>query len=294
MTDPASDSVIKDKVYLPDIRHKFNSDNYYKACKSIINTVNAHYGWPAEYLMIKELEPRHDEIVQLILDTYTIRNNDQLASRMGHIYGALKVAGYEGSFRNKGMGLKQVPVIPKPIKKDIPSWEDMLHTLDTEIHQASHTGAVVICITYKHGYLMRCGEIANTCTKDIKGYNYLDLTNGIWYIRAEQTKNKRARDFKVSTEYIAEISPYIKKSGFMISKKSGQPYKGNFTLSTVGIKLFTVNDIRNSYETMNYNRTDIDEQGKNFISESVLGHCPSVARAYYTPAIDAKDKMKSI
>lgn len=278
-------------VYLPNIRNKFSSDNYYQSCKAVINKVNGHYGWPMDYLPISEFEARHDEIVQLMLDNYTIRNSDQLYSKMSHLYGAMKAAGYDGEFRNRGMAVRQVPVLPKPLEKNTPSWNEMLVKFDQALQNCSHIGGRVIALTYKHGYTLRCGEIANTCIEDKKGYNYLDTTDLIWHIRAEKTKNRTSRSFSVTREYIDAIKGYIKKGGFLVSKKSGLPYTGNFTLSTVGLSGFTVNDVRNAYETMNYARSDIDEEEKNRISVTVLGHCPAVARAFYTPPIAAVDSQ---
>lgn len=281
------------KVYLPSIREKFTSDNYYRSCKAIINKVNSHFGWSMDYLHVTAYEQHHDEIVQVMLDNYTIRNNDQLSSKMGHIYGAMKVAGFHGTFQEKGLALKQVPVHPKPLVKNTPCWSDMTETLNQAIKNAAHPGAIVLALCYKHGYVLRCGEIANTCTKDNPKYNYLDTKECIWYIRAALTKNRQDRFFPVTQKFIEDISPYIKSSGFLISKRSGQPYTGNFTLATVGLQGFTVNDVRNSYETMNYNRlgTGIDDETRNNISINVLGHCPAVARAYYTDPIKASDMI---
>jgi hypothetical protein len=275
-------------IYLPDYRHKFSSDNYYKSCKAIINKINGHFGFVMDYLPVSEYETLHDDIVQVLLDNYTIRNNDQLSSKMGHIYGAMKVSGYSGSFMNKGMKLQLVPIEPQPLVKDVPLWIDMLGLIKKAIALTPHTGGFVLGTTYFHGYVLRCGEIANTCTIEHSKYNFLDCVNKKWHIRADLTKNRRARTFSVSQAYLDEIAPYIKKTGFLISKKNGQPYKGNFTLATVTLCGFTVNDVRNSYETMSYNREDINEEEKNLISENVLGHCPAVARAYYTPPIVVK------
>lgn len=280
------------KIYLPDIRGKFTSDNYYRSCKAIVNKVNGHYGWPIDYFDVTEYERHHDEIVQIILDSYTIRNNDQLSSKMGHIYGVMKVAGYHGTFQDKGMSLKQVPVHPKPLIKSTPDWSKMTELLDQSIKTATHPGAIVLALCYKYGYVLRCGEIANTCIRNNPKYNYLDTESYVWNIRSILTKNRQDRSFSVTKEFIASIMPYIKHSGFLISQKSGRPYTGNFTLATVGLTGFTVNDVRNSYETMNYNRQDIDEETRNSISINVLGHCPAVARAYYTEPIKAVDKVK--
>ena len=281
--------IVMTTVYLPSIRGKFSSDNYYQSCKAVINKVNGHYGWRIDYLPISEFESRHDEIVQLMLDNYTIRSSDQLYSKMSHLYGAMKAAGYDGEFRNRRMAVRQVPVTPKPLVKDTPSWNEMLAKFDQSLQGCNHIGGRVIALTYKHGYVLRCGEIANTCIEDKEGYNFLDTERLVWYIRSERTKNRTDRSFSVTREYVDAVKRYIKKGGFLVSKKSGLPYTGNFTLSTVNVSGFTVNDVRNAYETMNYARTDIDEEGKNQISITVLGHCPAVARAFYTPPIAAID-----
>jgi len=281
-------------IYLPTIRNKFSSDNYYQSCKAVVNKVNGHYGWPMDYLPISEFETRHDEIVQLMLDNYTIRNSDQLYSKMSHLYGAMKAAGYKGEFRNRRMAVRQVPVIPKPLVKQTQTWDEMLVRFDQALQECNHIGGHVIALTYKHGYVLRCGEIANTCIEDKEGYNYLDTENLVWHIRAERTKNRTDRSFSVTRAYVEAVKRYIKKGGFLVSKKSGSPYTGNFTLSTVGLSGFTVNDARNAYETMNYARTDIDEEEKNRISVTVLGHCPAVARAFYTPSIDVIDSKPNV
>lgn len=272
--------------YLPDFRHKFSSDNYYKSCKAIINKVNSHFGWNVDFFQPELYEKHHDQIVQILIDNYTIRNTDMLTSKMGHIYGVMKVVGYKGTFTDRALALRQIPIIPNPLIKNTPDWNEMVSRINKAISEANHTGAIVIGITYRHGYVLRCGEIANTCTKRVDGYNFLDMEGLRWWICADQTKNSKDRSFPVTEEYIKELRPYIKATGWLVSKKNGQPYTGNFTLSTVGLLGLNVNEIRNAYETMNYSRTDIDDTEKARISEDVLGHCVAVARAFYTPPIN--------
>ena len=57
--------------------------------------------------------------------------------------------------------------------------------------------------------LLRTSDINRTQFKDVEGWSYMDLDNGIWHIRESATKNKRYRALQLSPYFV----DYIRKIG---------------------------------------------------------------------------------
>lgn len=272
-------------VDLIGLRNKFSSEGYYKSCRNIINKINTHFGWDIDVLPIKKYEEHYDEIIKFFLDNYTIRDTVMLGSRTAHIIYVMKLVGYKGSFENKQKSLYHLDIPTKVNVKTYDDWEIMRKKIDAEMTMIGNPSGYMTLLCYYHGYPLRMGDIAMTNINQKAGFHYLDLENKVWKIHADKTKNRRARQFSVSSEFCEKVKTSVHPSGWLVCRqKTGQQYKANVAFHMLDIKGFSVNGLRNSFETWNYAR-DVPEEEKEKISVNVLGHTASTARAYYTPHV---------
>lgn len=280
-------------IVIKDLESKYSSVTYYRASVSICRKINEHFGWKQGQIDTELYEQNFDKIVHLVCDSYKINSPEQLSSKFAAISCPCKLVGYDGALLSMCRSVRSKYVIPSAVldKPNIP-WDQMVKLIRDVEAAKNNKGASVICICYKHGYVLRCNEIAMTSIEDKPEYNFLDTKNLIWYIRDKNTKNRKDREFKVSQDFINELTPHIRHTGFLIGKINGQPYTSQFRLAMVDITEFSVNEVRNSYETMNIGRDDIDEQEKKYNSENVLGHSITVARGHYTPQVEIKVETK--
>ena len=284
------------KINIVELKSQFSSANYYRSCKSLVNKIGSHFQWTPDIMDTDLYDANYSEIVRVIIDKYTIRNPGQLSSKLSSLNYPMKLSGYTGEFSTRAKVCRtnvQFTADP-PLEKNTISWNDMLEILKTARSKAKTKGAALLCTTYMHGYCLRCGEIALTSIIDDLKYNFLDIPNLKWYIRASTTKNRSDREFSVTQAYVDEIKPFIRATGFLIGKVNGGPYTSNFTLKTVGLNNmgFTVNSVRNSFETANH---DSDESNDAKTEKSLtLGHTVNTAIAHYTPPIIIKKRIRPI
>ena len=244
-----------------------------------------HFGWDIDVLPIKKYEEHYDEIIKFFLNNYTIRDTVMLGSRTAHIIYVMKLVGYKGSFENKQKGLYHLDIPTKVNVKTYDDWEDVRKKIEAELNVIGNPSGYMTLLCYYHCYPLRMGDIAMTNINPKAGFHHLDLENKVWKIHADKTKNKRAREFDVSDEFVSKVKASIHPSGWLICRpKTGQQYKATVSFHMLDIKGFSVNGLRNSFETWNYAR-DVPEEEKEKISVDVLGHTASTARAYYTPHV---------
>jgi hypothetical protein len=277
--------IIPRTIVLEDIKDKCSSTAYFRTVSSLVRFISKHFGWDDTKMVIADYEDNYDEIVKLILDNYTIRDHTGLTSKMATIAYPMKLVGYDGNFIQKRKQLLQLPIELKPADKDIPDWDVMKNTIIKKAFDDTlHPGGKIVCLAYAQGYPLRLHEIVNTTTDRSKKdkMNYLDIYGNEWFITSEHSKTRVHRQFKVTKEFTDSIKPFL-NSIYLISRKNGEPYTTtqNVTLRQLGIQAFTVNGVRNSFETWNYNRDASDEE-KHRVSIDVLGHQPSTALANYT------------
>lgn len=268
-------------VDLIGLRNQFSSEGYYKACRNLINKINAHFNWDIDILPIKKYEEHYDEIIKFFLDHYTIRDNVMLGSRTAHIIYVMKLVGYKGSFETKQKSLYHIAIPTKVNVKTYDDWEESKKKIEAEMLVIGNPSGYMTLLCYYHGYPLRMGDIAMTNISERAGFHHLDLDSKVWKIHADKTKNRRAREFSVSSEFCEKVKASIHPSGWLICRRTGQQYKANVAFNMLDIKGFSVNGLRNSFETWNYAR-DVPEQEKEKLSVNVLGHTASTARAYYT------------
>tara|TARA_R110000823_G_scaffold68630_1_gene159249 strand:- start:388 stop:1359 length:972 start_codon:yes stop_codon:yes gene_type:complete len=281
-------------IIMADIKDQFSSYGYFQSSQSLINKINAHFGLPTGQLDWRFYDNHFREIVEVVLDQYTIRQHSGLTSKFAAITKAMKLGNVECSFMYMSKSLLQIPLKMTPEQKEITPWSSTVEDLkEHRACMANNNGYNVLTI-YMHGYPVRLGEIVHTSIIDDEKTNFLDLDNLTWYIRKDFTKNRLARQFEITQELADDLKGHIHKSGRLVCRKAGTGFSSNITLKSIGIDYFKVNDIRNSYETMNLARTDIDDKSKFAISNNVLGHSTSVAYANYTNNELAHSMLDSI
>lgn len=287
--------IIPRTIVLEKIKDKCSSPAYYRTVTSLVKLVSKAFGWDDTKMVIADYEDKYDDIVKLILDHYTIRDHTGLTSKMATLAYPMKIVGYDGAFIQKRKTLLQLPIDIKPADKDIIPWEKMKsEVIKQAFEDTLHPGGKIVCLTYAQGYPLRLHEIVNTTTDRNKMHtmNYLDLNACEWHITSEHSKTRVHRNFQVTKEYVESIKPYL-SSTYLICKASGDPYtaKQSVTLRQLGIQAFSVNSVRNSFETWNYSR-DVSDAEKHRISIDILAHQPSTAHAHYTRNNLACDMLK--
>ena len=172
-------------------------------------------------------------------------------------------------------------------------WSEMLQVLQHEIDTNTNKFAKIMCICFKHGYVLRCGEIFNTTTGfniPTPKLNFLDLNSRQWTITEHKSqgsaglggRNIPARNFPVTKEFVDELRPYIDVPEFLLIYKSNfSPYSTHL-LKSVDIDSFSNNELRNSYEEWNWRQSGRTLAEKRFWSENVIGHSEIIAKLYYT------------
>jgi hypothetical protein len=280
--------IVKVKIDLADpaLMAMCSSTKYFKSCKGLINKINAHFEWDKDILPIRKYEDHYEEIIKFILDNYTIRDNVMLGSRTAHIIYIMKLSGYNGSFINKQKALYHINIPTNVNIKQYDAWEVLKGKIKTEMDHTGNASGYMVLLCCYHGYPLRIGDIALTNIYKKDNYHHLDLQNKIWTINADKTKNRRYRQFNVSDEFVAKVKESVHESGWLVCRQNtGKLYKAAVSMNMLQISSFTINEVRNSFETWNYSRDNVSEAEKELLSINILGHTASTARAYYTPLV---------
>ena len=278
------------KVYpkprpITDLKDLYPSVGYYNNARSTIRSLNKWLELDLEMVYPKIYDDKFSEIMQWIPQRYRIMNHGQISSKVAQIQSALERCGCTNSkFKLKRHQVNEIPI--KVIPKQFPTqtWPELKDQLDKVISTCPLPNARAIAICYRHGYLMRSGEIFQTSTIPDPNLNYLDMNGLVWYIRAPLTKNRMDRQFPVTQEFCTQITPYI-RNGRIITKKNGQPYTSkcySLTMIKANGYMPKVSVMRSIYENWNWSRTDATDTEKCRISVDILGHSACTANANYT------------
>jgi hypothetical protein len=275
---------------IESIKEAYDNQRTYQNTKTRLKRVNT----------LLRLEP-----VNVIHTDEYVRNFSQLAhllmTEIGSHGGILKskseLVGYIGSISgavsraNKGFNpltqlLSRLKLTDIPDQKptfDAEPWVDTLAKLDNAIARCPNQFGKIVAVCYKHGYVLRVGEIFLTSIKDHETFNYLDMDNLKWYIRFHKNQRRGVREFPVTQEFIDELNLY--RGGghhLLVHKTTYEPY----TVQTHGVleldSLPSNSQIRNSYEEYNWNGSDRTYEEKLNWSVNVLGHSENTVMAHYT------------
>ena len=287
--------IVPKRFDVTKLEDKFSSKGYYKSCMSLMKKVNEMLCIPETWMDINVYEDQYDNIVQFMLDTYTIRDHLALTGKMATLSYPMKLVGYNGKFMHRKKQLQQLPIKMNPADKVITPWDEMK---DSVLHDAfdkcTHPSGRCVLLAYIHGYPLRLHEIVNTSinVKHRNDYNYLDVDNCKWHILRIHSKTRTPRSFDVTKEFCEDIKPYVAQTGFLVSRKNGSPFADSLSLKSLDIRGVSVHHVRNSYETYNQYRTDISDDQKQLISTNVLAHSMQTALAHYTRN-DLANRMQS-
>lgn len=238
-----------DTVDIPTIKERCSSDSYYRSVHSIINKINKHYGWNKDQLPIRKYENNINNIIKFIMDTYTIHNREGLAAKLSAITFPLKIHGYNGPLLNIKDELKNITYKPRETDTKTQDRNEIVEILNNNIENSRHPGGKIVAMVYKHGYMITLSDIINTKV-DLRepNRNFLDLSNGMWSIAPDISKNKPGKQFKISEECLKDISAFIRVgSSWLISKKGGLPYKSAVAMKHLDLSGFTLLDVKKAY-----------------------------------------------
>ena len=270
----------------------------YANVKSALKRVNELMGYePALDLHYEKYVQHFELICGKILSSGLSKTKTDLLQKFNFIVGiASRLKIDPTDLRQKVMELKldTTQTIPdaQP-QNDARPWSEMLQVLQHEIDTNKNKFAKIMCICFKHGYVLRCGEIFKTTTGfniPTTKLNFLDLNSRQWTITEHKSQGSAgvggrsipARTFPVTKEFVDELRPYIYVPEFLLIYKSNRSAYSTHLLHSVDIDSFSNNELRNSYEEWNWRNSGRTLAQKRFWSENIIGHSEIIAKLYYT------------
>lgn len=241
----------KNILEMSSIRDRFTSDAYFRTSNSLINKINQHFGWSKGSIPIKNYEKHFTDIINFIINTYSIYTKEALSAKYSAMICPLKIIEYDGPLMNMREQLDSATIPDRNSSDNSMSWSDILMVLDQNFNKSKHPGGKIVAAAYKNKYLLSIADMVNTRV-DPDGehdmdHNYLDLDNHIWYIRGDINKHKQSQNIDVSEQFIQIVKELLRKgSKWLISKKGGQPYKTAVALKHLDLSGFTINQLRNA------------------------------------------------
>lgn len=271
--------------------------------KSILKRVNELMGYTPLLEVHPDMYVKNFELMcnKMLSSGLAISKSD-LLSKLNSIVGIMtRMRKDPDELRSKILELKtdqtkQLPDVQP--KHDARSWSDILNILQNIIDKSLNQFAKILAVCYKHGYVLRLGEIFNTTTsttgRPASASNFLDLQNKEWTINEHKAADRVGqRKFPVTQAFVDELKKYITFPDYLLIYKSNYTAYATPLLGMIGINDFTVNEARNSYEEWNWKQSGRTLKEKRFWSEKVLGHTEQVARQFYTAHDMEANIMKS-
>lgn len=216
-----------------------------------------------------------------------LKSKDELTAYIGSIVGAVsRTLASSGSVNPLTQLLAKLKLTdipnPKPVF-DAPPWSQVYAKLDYASVNCSNKFGRIVAICFKHGYVLRVGEIFNTSTIPIDGLNYLDLNNHEWNISIHKNVSRGSRKFSVTKEFVNELTTLLTTHcPLLIHKSTLMPYTVQ-TLAVLDLNDLPSNSqIRNSYEEWNWNESGRSREEQANWSVNVLGHSENTVMSYYT------------
>ena len=215
-----------------------------------------------------------------------IKSKSELVGYIGSVSGAVSRAN-KGSFNPLTQLLSRLKLTDIPDQKptfDAEPWSNTLVKLNNAIACCPNQFGKIVAVCYKHGYVLRVGEIFLTSIRDSDQFNFLDMTNLKWHIRFHKNQRKGTREFPVTQAFVDELNLY--RGGghhLLIHKTTYEPY----TIQTHSVleldDMPSNSQVRNSYEEYNWSADSgrTYEEQLNW-SVNVLGHSENTVMAHYT------------
>lgn len=270
--------------------------------KSILKRVNELMG----YTPLLEVHPdmyvkNFEQLCNKMLSSGLAISKSDLLSKLNSIVGVMtRMRKDPDELRSKILELKtdQTKQLPDAQPKhDARPWAEMLKILQHIIDKSLNQFAKIVAVCYKHGYVLRLGEIFGTTTAaglPASAQNFLDLQNKEWTINEHKASDRVGqRKFPVTQAFVDELKKYITFNDYLLIYKSNYTAYASALLAMVGISEFSVNEARNSFEEWNWKQSGRTLKEKRFWSEKVLGHTEQVARQFYTAHDIESNIMKS-
>ena len=253
-------------------------------------------------------------ILKILHTKYTIRNGDELATKMSPIVSCLVLIGdiipseylakwtslvahYRRSEDDYKLLLNELNIIRSVTtteSKPIPDWltiRQQMHNISVDSTQDARLR--VLCTIYKFGYVLRIGSIFRTRIRnDNDTTNFLNLTTCEWIIIKSK---RRVQMFKVNSQLCAELTAIIASEDFYFSKGWLLPKANGLSYSeSASIASFTPwkstdlpnnVDCRKSFESWHWYAAGQSAAAVSNMSV-ILDHRPSTAIIHYTPPYD--------
>jgi hypothetical protein len=238
------------------IKDKYDNAKTYANSKCMLKRINELLELkPYNYVHEHHYVDRFAELCDKMISSKFAKSKQDIIAKISLIIGLIcrfdvaKCAGLRDKIREFKDDTTEIPVAPR---QTVPSWESMLEMFDAEIQHNPNQFAKIVCIIYKHGYIVRTSDIYLTSMGDNRpssATNFMDIENRRWHIR-EMKSNQIVglTTINLSPEFVAELKPFISFQDYLLIYKTNfEPYRTNL-LTTVGITSFTYNDIRWSHD----------------------------------------------
>ena len=274
---------------IQQIKSKYDNVRTYENARSKLKRVNALLNLePVDVIHTEQYVNQFDNLTHLLM-TVTgakggmVKSKDELKALVGAIAGAVSRTlpiGQVNPLTKLITKLKASDIPnPKPVS-DAEPWDVILSKFDKVIQENPNTFAKIVAVCYKHGYVLRIGEIFNTSTTKIYKFNYLDLDNLEWQVPI----HKGIRKFTVTKEFADELRPLLSdKCPLLIFKSTLQPY----TIQTHAVvdldELPSNSEIRSSYQQWNWSaKSGRTKDEQMYWCTNVMGNSEITAITYYT------------
>ena len=286
---------------IESIKELYTNQRTYANAKSKLKRVN----------QLLELTPDNEIHTQTYVDRFplmchlllttkgtsggVIKSKDELTAFIGAIIGAVTrtTGGAVNPLQDMYSKLRLTDIPnPKPEFNADP-WDLTLSKLYDAAANCSNDFGRMVANIYSKGYLLRVGEIYNTATVPLPGYNHLDLDTGIWTIKMHKNQARGDRQFKIDEETLTIIKGFVNpKCPFLIHKSTMKPYVIQ-TLAKIGLTDLPCNSqLRNSYEQWNWYESGRSRDEQMHWSVNVLGHSQQTVMGFYTRN-DIQDRLRA-
>lgn len=252
-----------------DYRHLYKTTSGFDNVKKAVKRLNTIRGLPVDGIHLDEWESDFDLMVQGVIETMQFPSNINLYTYLIPISGLCKKAGIKTEWSTLCRSLLHAE-LDFSDKKPVRPWNKLLELFENHIDNNPCVSAKIICICYKHGYVLTIKEITEThLHEEDTNKNFLDLETSCWTVRTYKKRKTPVRRFYVSRAFLEELASVLQAQDEMLLCKTNGSYNTQ-KLPFFGITDFTVHEARNSLE--NLASTLPDQNKRCRYSSMILGH----------------------